>query len=384
MSERMNMEYTHIQASFCTKKLTKIEQKLYSDLMKWGYNVLTNKKEKTLKFLKKPYSLLPSFLHFFHSFILSFLLFPVFTHAFYDVTPEDPQHHIFSHLHDVGTMKAYPDGNFHPEKIVTRAEGLAIALRAGGITLSENFSGEIFFEDVDPAIWYAPFIDRAVELGFVSTKSYYFRPHQAITKAEFLALLFRATLVDFSPYFSQTRNLALDIPADSWFAPHFAYAKKYQIAHLPSDEFYRPHKSLSRREVAMMTYRQLRIFYGDGMTKIFVELQAQIQQFIVLLKGGKPDKAEFRLQKILKLNEQLTREKNNTDAVAARAISRAMMHLSESLRFFRRGRNLSGLENLYLAAKQADRAAKKSETFVPFVNELSRLIDETMENFIKS
>lgn len=309
-------------------------------------------------------------------------LVPSISRAFYDVTASDPQHHIFLHLQEVGVMHAYKDGNYYPSRSVTRAEALAIAMRAGRIPVADDFTGEVFFEDVDPAVWYASFIEKAIEKRIVSTKSYYFQPDEAITKAEFLTMLFRATRVDFRQFMSQLNGIALDVSSTDWFAPHFAYAKKYQIAHLPLDEFYRPNKILTRREVAMMTYRQSRIFFGDAMTVTFVELQAQIQQFISLLKGGKEEKAEMHLQHILSLNDKLMRMKNNTDALAMSAVSRAMTHLSESLRFFRRGKNLAALESLHLAVKQIQRAGRKSGNFIPFIEELSRLIGETMDNFL--
>ena len=59
--------------------------------------------------------------------------------AFGDVPQEDDNYHILQHLHDVGVMKAYNDGNFYPEKFVTRAEAITVALRAGGITIPANF-----------------------------------------------------------------------------------------------------------------------------------------------------------------------------------------------------------------------------------------------------
>ena len=340
--------------------------------------LLTNKEQKlySLMMFKKIKSTL--------LFTTCYLLLTICSvHAFYDIPPDDPQYSIFTHLQEVGVMHAYADGNYYPSRAISRVEGLVIAMRAGRIPVGEDFTGQVFFEDIDPAVWYAPYVEKAIEKRFVATTSYYFQPDEAITKAEFLAMLFGATKVDFRPFNSQLHGIALDVSAEDWYAPHFAYAKKYQIAYLPPDEFYRPNKILTRREVAMMTYRQSRIFFGDDMTETFVELQAQIQQFISLLKGGKEEKAEMHLQHILTLNDKLIRMKNNTDAIAAAAISRAMTHLAESLRFFRRGKNLAGLENLHLAAKQISHAGKKSGTFIPFVEELSLLVAETMDNFLQ-
>jgi len=307
---------------------------------------------------------------------------PTFTtHAFLDVYSEDPDREVFLHLNEVGIINAFPDGNFFPERQITRAEALVVALRAGDIAIPVN-DGLTIFQDVNPAQWYAPVIKRAIETDIISTKDKTnFRPNALASKAEFLAFLFRATRVNFSSYFGRTKGIAADIPEDSWFAPIFAYAKRFQIAHLPPDQLYRPLKTLSRREVALMTFRQRKMMYGDGVTKIFVELQAEIEQFITLLRAGKPEMAEMHLQDITELTNRLTHVRNNKDAVAASAISRALTHFSDGMRALKFKKNLYALESLHLASKQANRAIEKSENIAPFARELSHLIDETLSSF---
>lgn len=313
------------------------------------------------------------------SFVLGLML-PMSSFAFFDISTQDPQFHIFSHLKDTKIMNGYGDGNFYPERAVTRAEALIISLRAGGISIAQEFSGETYFSDIDPNQWYAQAISRGVETGIIFNKNKTFNPNQPVSKAEFLAFLFRSTKVDFTHHFG-ARNIALDIPNEAWFVPHFSYAKKYQISQLPADRFYKPFKSLSRREVAMMTFRQLKIFHGTPATKLLAELQAEIQQFLTLSREKKISEAEFHLHRILELNDKLTRTKNNSNAVAARAISRSMNNLSESLRYFRREKNLMGIEYLYLALKQAKKANEKSSEISPFAQELANLINETLISF---
>jgi len=135
------------------------------------------------------------------------------TFAFGDVPADDVNYHIIQHLHDVNIMKAYNDGNFYPEKFVTRAEAITVALRAGGIIIPTNFdSTKIPFADVNPNEWYAPAIARANEIGLIHIESgANFAPNAAITKAEFLAFLFNATNVNLAKYAKITRNIANDI-----------------------------------------------------------------------------------------------------------------------------------------------------------------------------
>lgn len=296
--------------------------------------------------------------------------------AFTDIPATDPNYSIFAHLDEVNIMNSR-NGAFQPGLLVTRAEALTVALRAGGISVPATFDGTMHFGDVDPNQWYAPVVHRAMETKIINNSNTRFRPDELVDKAEFLTMLFQASQVDLRSFYS-VRNVAKDIPNDSWMQPFFAYAKRYQIAHLPADGYYLPSKSLSRREVGLMTYRQLRIFHGSKETKLLVELQGSIQQFLELVRHGKTAEAEFQVHSIMAINDKIMRSHNNEDAIAALAISRSMEHLSDSLRYFKYGKNLRGISELHLALKQAERAETKSITMAPFANELAQIIGESL------
>jgi hypothetical protein len=309
------------------------------------------------------------------------------TNAFFDIQPSDPQFAIFEHLKEVGVMTGGNDGNLYPEKLVTRAEALAIAMRIGHIVIPTS-TEKTHFEDVNLNAWFAPVIERAAELELVNLKTKSFRPNALVSKVEFLTFLFRSTNVSFYEFRNKTKNVALDVPEDAWFATVFAYAKKYGIAHLPSDQFYRPTEVLTRRRAAIMAFRQAKIFNGDAATKNLVELNAQISQFIELLRAGKTEAAEFHLQKITALTHSLAQLRNDKNAIAARAISKSIEHFSESFRAFRVNKKLAAIENLHIATKFAKRAAEKSESISPFAKELNAMINETLlgisgKNFLK-
>lgn len=310
----------------------------------------------------------------FTAFLGSFI--PSNANAFTDVSATHPHYSTFAHLDEVNIMNAQ-GGAFMPEQLVTRAEALTTALRAGGISISAEFDGVVHYSDVDPNQWYAPVVARAVEVGVLKARNQNFRPDQVVGKAEFLTMLFRAGQVDLRPFYS-SRNVSADIPNDSWMMPFFAYAKRYQIAHLPADNYYLPQKALTRREVALMTYRQLKVFHGSDETKLLVELQGSIQQFLELVRSGKTEAAEFQVHNLIQLNDKIARTHNNQDAVAALAISRSMGHLSDSLRYFKYGNSLRGIAELHLALKQAERAEAKSVAMAPFAKELSQIIGESL------
>lgn len=296
--------------------------------------------------------------------------------AFTDIPATDPNYSIFTHLDEVNIMHDR-SGAFLPDTNVTRAEALTVALRAGGISIPLDFDGTTNYADVDPNMWYAPAVARAVEIKVLKARTGNFRPNQVVSKAEFLTLLFRATQVDLRPFYG-SRNIAQDIPNDSWMMPFFAYAKRYQIAHLPADGYYLPQKTLTRREVALMTYRQLRVFHGSDETKLLVELKGSINQFLELIRHGKTAEAEFEVYNIMQINDKILRTRNSEDAVATLAISRSMEHLSDSLRQFKYGKNLKGISELHLALKQAERAEAKSPAMAPFAKELTQIISESL------
>lgn len=300
--------------------------------------------------------------------------------GFSDIASDNPNAHIFQHLSDVGVMTGFDDGLFHPEKLVTRAEALVIALRAGDIKIPDTFDPKkISFSDIDPNAWYVPAIARAIHLEFIGNGTK-FRPNQPVSKSEFLAFLFRTTKVNYRPFLKAKIGISDDIKEDDWFALAFAYAKKYQIAHLPADNLYRPHKSLSRLEVALMTFRQLRLFHGDAATRNFLELQAKIQQFMTLFRAGKTEEAQTHLPRILELTDNLTLKKNNENAVAAQALSQSLKHLVNSIRAFKFGQDIQGLEELFLASRYAGRTAEKSENLAPFARDVHDIITEILGN----
>lgn len=312
------------------------------------------------------------------------LLFSGFTlhtaEAFSDVLPDNANAHIFNELQERGIMGALPNDTFQPYKITTRAEALTVALRAGGIVIPNDFDPNVLPPDVDPNSWYASSVARALELRFIGEQGYEFRPDDAITKAEFLTFLFRSTQINLKQYEKRTQNIAEDIAFDDWYAPTFAFAKRFQIAHLPADRLYRPHKVLSRQEIAVMTHRQLQVFYGDATAMTFLEMKANIDQFMTLLRAEKPQLAQQHLQIIRDLTSKLAQQHSSTDSIGAHALSMSMQHFTDSLQSIRHQKKLSALSNLHLALKQAERAEEKSALFAPIAQDFQGIIAQTLND----
>lgn len=88
-----------------------------------------------------------------------------------------------------GLASGYPDGAFHPNRIVTRAEFITFVNRA--FDVSEGF-GETTFSDVEYGAWFYDEVVAAVTVGYVT--GYHdgtFRPDDPITRQEAAVVLVR-------------------------------------------------------------------------------------------------------------------------------------------------------------------------------------------------
>ena len=87
-----------------------------------------------------------------------------------------------------GVLNGYPDGNFHPDRPVTRAEFATILEATFGEDGEDG--GTIAFSDVSEADWAARSVRFAVERGFLAGyPDGRFRPEARLTRAEALVAL---------------------------------------------------------------------------------------------------------------------------------------------------------------------------------------------------
>lgn len=82
------------------------------------------------------------------------------------------------------------DGNFSPNRAVTREEFLKMAMQAAGISIEAETS--LTFGDVDANAWYYPYVAAAYEAGIINGQSEeYFGIGQQITRADMAVILKR-------------------------------------------------------------------------------------------------------------------------------------------------------------------------------------------------
>lgn len=108
---------------------------------------------------------------------------------FVDVHSDNPNWRYISYLKLRGYLKGFPDGSFHPNEGISRAEVVSLLLRVAG--MKRDSAGRVFI-DVANSHWAAADIMTATNLGLV--KGYpdgRFRPESMVNRAEGISMLLR-------------------------------------------------------------------------------------------------------------------------------------------------------------------------------------------------
>ena len=108
----------------------------------------------------------------------------VYTEKFSDVVEDSADNwycEAVLRLAEMGAITGYPDGTFRPNDYITRAEFTAIAVRLSGVTVG----GTEAFPDVEEGAWYYDYVTTSVKYNWVNGyPEGDFRPEKNITRAE--------------------------------------------------------------------------------------------------------------------------------------------------------------------------------------------------------
>lgn len=141
----------------------------------------------------------------------------------------------------------YPDGTFRPNAETTRAEFIAMLVRALGL----EADSAVTFTDEIPG-WALPFISAAVKAGLISGyNDGTFRPNQMITRAEMAVILARVlgTLPGGEHTFTD------EIP--EWALNSIITVQVYRLFQGFPDGTFRPYDSATRAQACTVIMRLL-------------------------------------------------------------------------------------------------------------------------------
>ncbi len=148
-------------------------------------------------------------------------------------------------------VQGYPDGTVKPAGNITRAETAAILFRLmDDASRKTYYSTKSGFRDVASGSWYNTYVATLNNAGVITDSSNgYFRPNEAITRAELAAMLAK---------FSETTGAANyfnDVSASHWAANAIAICAKLGWITGYPDGTFRPDKNVTRAELMAMINR---------------------------------------------------------------------------------------------------------------------------------
>lgn len=181
---------------------------------------------------------------------------------FVDVEPGEEHYVAIKYLKEQGLVEGYEDGTFRPLQEINRAEALKVLM--GAIEReSSSEASEFFFPDVTPSDWFFEYVVRAWNNDLVEGyPDGEFHPENTINKAESLkiALIHEGGFIPEEA----TAEPYSDVPTSAWFAPYAEVSKNRTIflESRQNGSLY-PEESMNRGVFAEMIYRIIKSEEGS-------------------------------------------------------------------------------------------------------------------------
>ena len=188
----------------------------------------------------------------------------------------------------------YPDGEFKPNRNVTRAEISTMLVRALGINAERTFNHMLPFSDVKPNHWALNFIKKIYEEKLMlGDKSGTFRPDRFATRAEIATVLVR--LRGLKPEIPQ-EQLFNDVKENDWFNGYVYTAVKAGLIQGYPDHSFKPNNPVSRAEFVTMLDRvlyredvaQVNKYEGIKNVRMFPDVKADFWAYKYILEAAFP------------------------------------------------------------------------------------------------
>ncbi len=108
---------------------------------------------------------------------------------------------------DQPVFNGFPDGKFHPERLLTRAQTAAIVARVKELPPPSSVGS---YQDVPADHWAYGYIQKVTATGYMKGNGGLFRPDQPISRAEFIVLMLRVKGIEPIPLnsFSESKGWA--------------------------------------------------------------------------------------------------------------------------------------------------------------------------------
>lgn len=168
-------------------------------------------------------------------------------------------------------LSGYSDGTFRPDASITRAEVVTIFTRLLKKPMPEGTDFDSSFADVRKGSWYANQVAYLERFGVISGyKDGTFRPNNAVTRAEFVAIASRFEQPELT-----SQQYFPDVPNSHWASVviNSSYLQGWIGGY--KDGTFQPDKSITRAEAVSALNRLLK----RSADREFVQSQEQVKAF---------------------------------------------------------------------------------------------------------
>lgn len=179
-----------------------------------------------------------------------------------DVSVNHKNNEAIAFLTDRDTIQGYPNGEFHPEGLINRAEAVKILTKSKFPATILDTALEwhkqakhsfVMFPDVPIWEWYGKFVEVSYQNRVIQGyPDGLFRPGNNINFAEALKVILETYKVDFGQNQFQANKL-LYVNQGDWFEKYFTYAYQHNL--IERDKFYHPGQLITRGEFVEIIYR---------------------------------------------------------------------------------------------------------------------------------
>lgn len=169
--------------------------------------------------------------------------------SFKDVTTKHPQYNEIERMKELGIISGMGDGTFKPNNSVTRGQ---MAKMIGGTLGDGNPTIKYKFTDVQPASYYAKYLDVLVDKGAIAKVQKY-NPNQNTTNGQMAKIL----AISFDLKGGDNIKLATANANKHWSAPHVRAMIHHGILSKKEADSMNLSKNMTRGELALYLNRIL-------------------------------------------------------------------------------------------------------------------------------
>ena len=163
-------------------------------------------------------------------------------------------------LEKAGIVKGTTPTTYEPNRAITRAEFLAIAMGAFGYDLYVP-AKSLPFTDVDSSSWQARVISAALENNVIygdtnASGARVFRPNSQITKVEALAIVYKLSGIEVK----DAKMHSFTDASAAWQNALLSNAEHLEVISVPTDKKFNPNAGISRADMATLMVKFARLY----------------------------------------------------------------------------------------------------------------------------